>query len=541
MERQCGGLLVSVEGFFYIRGEGSQRGSSGKGSSSMKLNKKATALLLGLTLGISGTAFAAEGADSFSDVPQGHWAYDALDYLAKDGVIDGMGDGTFQGNRTMTRYEMASIVAKAMQKGNLGVGDQAVLEKLEKEYGSELATLSKQVNANTKAIKDLNAKTDKFKVWGMARVQAGDDNGLVNNGRSGTYNNRFYMDLEGSMKINDYAVARFTVEKNAHYREKEYTNSNKVGVLVPHTDSSGKTTYSYENRRLSTLNKDSILGDDNHNGSISNIWVELQLGPQHNWYTNIGRKWNGIGMQNLMLGGQVDGIATYHPIEGGHGWWMSAQYWKSSSDWASYDGTSYVYNPTTHKVDVVGHYWRNPVVGTLNFWGPLGKYIDANLAYSRVVAHDSDTDNGNGYWTKATNFYGVDLKVRPLKDLAITGSLVKSNAHGNAWFEGTHADRDIAVRIDYRGTDLNKKGSWGVYAKWMELGAMADLGHDDEWTTREPVGASGTKGWYYGFKLVPYKNVEWETMWAPHLKEGWSHAGGDYSRHILRTWLDFHF
>ena len=100
----------------------------------MKLNKKATALLLGLTLGISGTAFAADGADSFSDVPQGHWAYDALDYLAKDGVIDGMGDGTFQGNRTMTRYEMASIVAKAMQKGNLGVGDQAVLEKLEKEY-----------------------------------------------------------------------------------------------------------------------------------------------------------------------------------------------------------------------------------------------------------------------------------------------------------------------------------------------------------------------------------------------------------------------
>ena len=178
MERQCGGLIVSMKDSFYLRGEETHRGSSGKGSSSMKLNKKATALLLGLTLGISGTAFAADGADSFSDVPQGHWAYDALDYLAKDGVIDGMGDGTFQGNRTMTRYEMASIVAKAMQKGNLGVGDQAVLEKLEKEYGSELATLSKQVNANTKAIKDLNAKTDKFKIWGMARVQAGDDSGL---------------------------------------------------------------------------------------------------------------------------------------------------------------------------------------------------------------------------------------------------------------------------------------------------------------------------------------------------------------------------
>ena len=98
----------------------------------MKLNKKALAILTGLTLSVSGTAFAAEaGADSFSDVPQGHWAYDALDFLAKDGVIEGMGDGTFQGNRTMTRYEMASIVAKAMQKQGLGIGDQAVLDKLE--------------------------------------------------------------------------------------------------------------------------------------------------------------------------------------------------------------------------------------------------------------------------------------------------------------------------------------------------------------------------------------------------------------------------
>ena len=51
--------------------------------------------------------------DSFSDVPQGHWAYEALDYLAQHGVIEGYKDGTFQGNRTMTRYEMASIVANA--------------------------------------------------------------------------------------------------------------------------------------------------------------------------------------------------------------------------------------------------------------------------------------------------------------------------------------------------------------------------------------------------------------------------------------------
>ena len=556
MERQCGGLIVSMKDSFYLRGEETHRGSSGKGSSSMKLNKKATALLLGLTLGISGTAFAADGADSFSDVPQGHWAYDALDYLAKDGVIDGMGDGTFQGNRTMTRYEMASIVAKAMQKGNLGVGDQAVLEKLEKEYGSELATLSKQVNANTKAIKDLNAKTDKFKVWGMTRVQTGDDNGLVKDGRNGTYNNRFYMDLEGSMKINDRMTARFTVEKNAHYRDSEYAVSKiPQRVTVPYGKgyaNEGKTVLT--DKYISGIDKDSLLGDDNHNGSISNIWVEMQLGPKHDWYTNIGRKWNGVGMQNLMLGGQVDGIATYHPIEGGHGWWLSAQYWKSASDWTNTEVTEWTTdadgNATPSKLAAYSH--RAPIAGTLNFWGPLGKYMDLNLAYSRIVshvAHNLTEANGDSYYSGAKNFYGVDLKVRPIKDFAITGSYLKSDAKkqkwdsGNAkWWAENNADRAWAVRFDYRGTDLNKVGTWGLYAKWMDLGGLADIAHDDEWATREPTYVNGVRGWYFGFKCVPYKNVEWETMWAPHLYENKGNTvGGQYTRHILRSWLDFHF
>ena len=76
----------------------------------------------------------------------------------------------------------------------------------------------------------------------------------------------------------------------------------------------------------------------------------------------------------------------------------------------------------------------------------------------------------------------------------------------------------------------------------MNLGAFADLGHDDEWSTREPTFTNGVRGWYFGFKCVPAHNVEWETMWAPNLKENFTY--GSYSqvkRHILRSWLDFHF
>ena len=109
----------------------------------MKINKKALAILAGLTVGMSSTAFAAT-ADSFTDVPKDHWSYQALDYLAKEGIIDGMGDNTFQGGRTMTRYEMASIVAKAMQKGGGTFGDQAVLDKLAAEYSGEIDTLDRK-------------------------------------------------------------------------------------------------------------------------------------------------------------------------------------------------------------------------------------------------------------------------------------------------------------------------------------------------------------------------------------------------------------
>lgn len=93
----------------------------------MEFNKKGFAVLLALSLGMSGAALAAS-ADSFSDVPKDHWSYEALDYLAKEGVIEGMGNSTFEGGRTMTRYEVASIVAKAMQKGGGNFGDKTVLE-----------------------------------------------------------------------------------------------------------------------------------------------------------------------------------------------------------------------------------------------------------------------------------------------------------------------------------------------------------------------------------------------------------------------------
>ena len=75
----------------------------------------------------------------FPDVPANHWAYEAVTKLAGNDVVDGYPDGEFHGDRTMTRYEMAEIIYKAMSKG------VQVDQKLVDEFKPEM----EQVAANT--------------------------------------------------------------------------------------------------------------------------------------------------------------------------------------------------------------------------------------------------------------------------------------------------------------------------------------------------------------------------------------------------------
>ena len=55
-------------------------------------------------------------AQPFADVPTNHWAYDAIAELAAKGLIEGYPDGTFKGDRAMTRYEMAMVVARLLAR-----------------------------------------------------------------------------------------------------------------------------------------------------------------------------------------------------------------------------------------------------------------------------------------------------------------------------------------------------------------------------------------------------------------------------------------
>ena len=103
-----------------------------------------SALAAALVVGAAGTTFAA--ANPFSDVPRDHWAYDAVTQLANDGVVEGYGDGTFRGDKSITRYEMAQMVAKAMAKGDLSASDRALVDRLAAEFADELNNLGVRVS-----------------------------------------------------------------------------------------------------------------------------------------------------------------------------------------------------------------------------------------------------------------------------------------------------------------------------------------------------------------------------------------------------------
>lgn len=86
------------------------------------------------------------GANPFTDVTPQDWAYQAVARLASQGVVNGYPDGTFQGGNNITRFEMAQMVAKALnQQDRMNGEQQAVLNKLAQEFSEELHNLGVRV------------------------------------------------------------------------------------------------------------------------------------------------------------------------------------------------------------------------------------------------------------------------------------------------------------------------------------------------------------------------------------------------------------
>ena len=163
-----------------------------------------SALATALVVGAASTTFAA--ANPFSDVPADHWAYDAVTQLAADGVINGYGDGTFRGDRNITRYEMAQMVAKAMAKTDVSAKNKALIDKLAAEFRDELNNLGVRV-ANLEKHADMVKWTGelRYRYWSFR-----------DEGRDKVNKDQLQLRLFPTAEVNDHwqVKARMTASNN---------------------------------------------------------------------------------------------------------------------------------------------------------------------------------------------------------------------------------------------------------------------------------------------------------------------------------------
>lgn len=133
--------------------------------------KKILALVAVIALvAFAAPAFAA--ANPFMDVPMNHWAYDAIGQLAARGVLSGYPDGTYKGNQPMTRYEVASAVARALAVVDMTKAskqDVEMLKKLVVEFKDELDALGVKVDKLDSRVAVLEKRLGGWSIGGQIR------------------------------------------------------------------------------------------------------------------------------------------------------------------------------------------------------------------------------------------------------------------------------------------------------------------------------------------------------------------------------------
>ena len=176
----------------------------------------AIAAAAALTAGVSAYA-----ANPFSDVSPDDWAYQAVSDLSDQGVVEGYPDGTFKGERNMTRYELAQVIARLMaREDQLNAEQKATLDKLAGEYADELANLGVRVS-------NLEKKVGNISWSGDARMRYQDKSNDTDN-----WDGRMRIVAKAAVNDSTYAQARFVSEMN--FKDSKDANTYADQLFVNH-------------------------------------------------------------------------------------------------------------------------------------------------------------------------------------------------------------------------------------------------------------------------------------------------------------------
>ena len=373
----------------------------------------AIAAVAALAAGVSAYA-----ANPFSDVTPDDWAYQAVSDLSDQGVVEGYPDGTFKGERNMTRYELAQIIARLMAKEDqLNAEQKATLDKLAGEYADELANLGVRVGNLEKKVGNL--------YWsGDARMQyqhnlAKDDN-----------------DKTLAKEHDDSWTGRMRINVKADVNDKVTVNGRFV------------TNMYFKN-----------ADDDDGNTSMDRIYSEWT--PTDQTYVRIGRQGVALDQTGTFWDedGEYDGITAGWDngkvgIDAGYGYLKSAYENHAGDAYATKNGTESWFAKLT------GHVADGADVSAF--------YLGAPKKFDNVTVENGD---------KHADVWGVGATIGlGHSNFTLDGDYIRTQ------LSGTYSNDDGSAKVDnpalwtagltYGAVDTDKPGTWQLGVHYVK----ADFG-----------------------------------------------------------------
>lgn len=385
------------------------------------------ALALVFVFAVAGTAFAA--ANPFVDVPANSWAYGAVADLAKAGIIDGYGDGTFRGDKLLTRYEMAQIVAKAMAREDKANAQQkATIDKLAVEFASELNSLGVRVTK-------LEQNQSNVKLSGNLWVRYNTTD--YDNQASGVFG-QYRLRLDGTAKVDDKTTFGMRFVTNA-----------------PDKNNFANTTWR-------KFGEDSMTNDS---ATIDRVFFTTKIGAVD---TTLGRQAIKVDTYDVIMdsgafsfdGAKLAGKAGNVNLVGQYGRFAKDVLYSPTTTYTTtYDGTNYTTTATTTSKFAD---FQNIDVASLGVASKYGK-LDWGLGWVSLKNNQVDK-------TLATYYLG-NVNYTFDKKFSLGAEYVKNN--DTDAFEGITGrsgdDHLWAARLVYGDQALKAKGDNNITAYYADV------------------------------------------------------------------------
>ena len=178
----------------------------------------AIAAVAALTAGVSAYA-----ANPFSDVSTDDWAYQAVSDLSDQGVVEGYPDGTFKGERNMTRFELAQVIARLMaREDQLNAEQRATLDKLAGEYADELANLGVRVSNLEKKVGNISWSGD-ARMQYQHKLKTLDNGGILAKKHADGWTGRLRINADA--QVNDHVVVSGRFVSEMDFKDNEDANT----------------------------------------------------------------------------------------------------------------------------------------------------------------------------------------------------------------------------------------------------------------------------------------------------------------------------